>query len=513
MLLPSGSTELLDAYSRDVPAPGLARPALLLVDDLDAAPLRRRRPLRAPAAARRAASTSPRPRPRPPPWPRTTSACRCDRSGEKVADTDRILGYRRDVDGVHPQLLWPDYRSTVVRAPKRPLAILPHTLTEVTGPVFGAEPLGDARPRPHPPGRRRAARRADHRRRPRARRRRAPAAATRWSRSGRPTPPAATRTTATATPRRSTRTSPAPGATLTDAEGRYRVRHDQARRVPVAQPRQRLAPGPHPLLAVRPRVRPAAGHPDVLPRRPAASRTTRSSTRCRDERARRAPGRELRPRRDRAGVGARLPASTSCCAGRERTPLGRGPLTMAEGITPSQTVGPFFAIGLPWPDGPTSSPRARRARSGSAGRCSTATASRCPTRSSRPGRPTPTGASTIPTTRAAPTAASAASGAARPTTTGATRSSRVKPGPVPGPDGTTAGAAPRPSSIFARGLLNRVVTRVLLRRRGGGQRRRPGPGALADRPRARRWSRAPTDDGYRFDVRLQGADETVFFAV
>jgi protocatechuate 3,4-dioxygenase, beta subunit len=54
-----------------------------------------------------------------------------------------VTGYRRDEDGIHPQLLWPDYRSTVTRAPKRPLTILPHTLTEVTGPVFGTDRIGD----------------------------------------------------------------------------------------------------------------------------------------------------------------------------------------------------------------------------------------------------------------------------------------------------------------------------------------------------------------------------------
>src|SRR4029450_10266845 len=47
------------------------------------------------------------------------------------------------------------------------------------------------------------------------------------------------------------------------------VRHHQARPVPVAQPPQRLAAGTHPLLAVRHGLHPAAGHPDVLPGRPA----------------------------------------------------------------------------------------------------------------------------------------------------------------------------------------------------------------------------------------------------
>jgi protocatechuate 3,4-dioxygenase, beta subunit len=47
-----------------------------------------------------------------------------------------VPGYRRD-DGSGPTLLHPDYRSTVLRAPDRPLVPLPHTLTEVTGPLLG----------------------------------------------------------------------------------------------------------------------------------------------------------------------------------------------------------------------------------------------------------------------------------------------------------------------------------------------------------------------------------------
>ncbi|HLI38056.1 MAG TPA: protocatechuate 3,4-dioxygenase subunit beta [Streptosporangiaceae bacterium] len=41
--------------------------------------------------------------------------------------------------GVHPPLDYPDYRSTALRAPKKPMVLLPHRLTEVTGPLLGAE--------------------------------------------------------------------------------------------------------------------------------------------------------------------------------------------------------------------------------------------------------------------------------------------------------------------------------------------------------------------------------------
>ncbi len=36
-------------------------------------------------------------------------------------------------------LLHPDYKSTVLRAPKRPLIPLAHTISEITGPVYGHE--------------------------------------------------------------------------------------------------------------------------------------------------------------------------------------------------------------------------------------------------------------------------------------------------------------------------------------------------------------------------------------
>ena len=44
---------------------------------------------------------------------------------------------------VHPPLLSPGYRSTVSRAPGRPLTLLPQDLTEVTGPLLGQERVGE----------------------------------------------------------------------------------------------------------------------------------------------------------------------------------------------------------------------------------------------------------------------------------------------------------------------------------------------------------------------------------
>jgi protocatechuate 3,4-dioxygenase, beta subunit len=53
-----------------------------------------------------------------------------------------VVPYRRDEPGEQPEHLYPGYESTRLRAPKRPLIILPHTLTETTGPVYGHERIG-----------------------------------------------------------------------------------------------------------------------------------------------------------------------------------------------------------------------------------------------------------------------------------------------------------------------------------------------------------------------------------
>ena len=54
-----------------------------------------------------------------------------------------IAGYRRPHKGTQPEYLHPAYVSTRKRAPTKPLIVLPHTLSEVTGPLFG---LDDVRP-------------------------------------------------------------------------------------------------------------------------------------------------------------------------------------------------------------------------------------------------------------------------------------------------------------------------------------------------------------------------------
>ena len=197
-----------------------------------------------------------------------------------------LAGYRKPDRGTQPDYLYPPYASTVKRSPSQPLVAAAAHAVRGHRPLFGFDAHQRQRLRSHQAARGRADRRAHHRHRPRARRERAGRCRTRWSRSGRPTPPAAIRI------KRDQHNAPTDpnftgaGRTLTDARGPLSLRHDPARRVSVAQPLQRVAARAHPLLAVRAGVRHAPRHADVFPRRSAARRTIPMYTSIPDERAR-----------------------------------------------------------------------------------------------------------------------------------------------------------------------------------------------------------------------------------
>lgn len=54
----------------------------------------------------------------------------------------KLPGYRRPYFDTQPPLLYPGYRSTIKRAPSKPLVSLPQTISEVTGPTFGPADIG-----------------------------------------------------------------------------------------------------------------------------------------------------------------------------------------------------------------------------------------------------------------------------------------------------------------------------------------------------------------------------------
>jgi len=53
-----------------------------------------------------------------------------------------VKASRRPPEGVHPLRDTPAYRSTELRHPKQPLVVMAHTLSELTGPVFGYGKIG-----------------------------------------------------------------------------------------------------------------------------------------------------------------------------------------------------------------------------------------------------------------------------------------------------------------------------------------------------------------------------------
>jgi protocatechuate 3,4-dioxygenase beta subunit len=54
-----------------------------------------------------------------------------------------VIGYRRIDPRTQPERLYEPYKSTVLRTPRKPLIQLPHTLSEVTGPLYGHNPIGE----------------------------------------------------------------------------------------------------------------------------------------------------------------------------------------------------------------------------------------------------------------------------------------------------------------------------------------------------------------------------------
>jgi len=53
------------------------------------------------------------------------------------------MEYPRAKPGTQPEYLHEPYRASAQRAPRQPLITLPHTTSELTGPVYGHNPIGE----------------------------------------------------------------------------------------------------------------------------------------------------------------------------------------------------------------------------------------------------------------------------------------------------------------------------------------------------------------------------------
>jgi protocatechuate 3,4-dioxygenase alpha subunit len=88
----------------------------------------------------------------------------------------------------------------------------------------------------------------------------------------------------------------------------------------------------------------------------------------------------------------------------------------------------------------------------------------------------------------------------------------VKPPALPTPDGAVE--APHIDvSVFSRGLLQRLVTRLYFPDEPAANAADPVLSSLSADDCARLTAVAQRDGTLRFDIRLQGDDETPFFAV
>jgi protocatechuate 3,4-dioxygenase alpha subunit len=186
---------------------------------------------------------------------------------------------------------------------------------------------------------------------------------------------------------------------------------------------------------------------------------------------------------------------------------------MALQLTPSQTVGPYFSIGLTWDDGafvvPDGTPGAIWIR----GRVFDGEGEPVPDAMIETWQADPEGRYNHPDDPRGAEAGDFRGFSRAPTDAeGRFGIHTVKPGPVPGPDGATQ--APHIEvSVFARGLLNRVVTRIYFADEGERNAADPALRSVPGERRGTLLAEPEPEDGYRFDVHLQGEGETVFFAI
>ncbi|WP_119071161.1 protocatechuate 3,4-dioxygenase subunit alpha [Rubrobacter indicoceani] len=87
----------------------------------------------------------------------------------------------------------------------------------------------------------------------------------------------------------------------------------------------------------------------------------------------------------------------------------------------------------------------------------------------------------------------------------------LKPGPAPGERPGEVQAPHLSVSIFARGLLDRVVTRIYFPDEEARNASDPVLSAIEDARLRETLVAKRSEDGLRFDVHLQGPDQTAFF--
>jgi protocatechuate 3,4-dioxygenase alpha subunit len=200
-------------------------------------------------------------------------------------------------------------------------------------------------------------------------------------------------------------------------------------------------------------------------------------------------------------------------SGQRGTGFLTGPLRL--GLSPSATVGPYLAIGLSWPDGIWAAAEGTEGGVWIRGRLFDGADQLVPDAMIETWQADPDGRFPSPEDPRGAASYPGFRGYARAETVsppGEFGIFTLKPGRVP--DGEGGLQAPHVDvSVFARGLLDRVVTRIYFADEDEANAEDVVLRSLPDDAARQTLIATPTDDGYRLDIRLQGERETVFFAV
>jgi protocatechuate 3,4-dioxygenase alpha subunit len=182
--------------------------------------------------------------------------------------------------------------------------------------------------------------------------------------------------------------------------------------------------------------------------------------------------------------------------------------------TPSQTVGPYFAIGLPWAEGPHAVEPGTPGAITITGTISDGAGAPIPDHLIETWQADPDGRYADAYGSGGASTLDGFRGFARygvEVGDGEYRIVTVKPGRAPEPGGRLQ--APHIAvTLMARGMLHRVVTRIYFADEPEANAEDPILGLVPPERRDTLLA-TPVDGGYRFDIRLQGPGETVFFDV
>jgi protocatechuate 3,4-dioxygenase, alpha subunit len=180
--------------------------------------------------------------------------------------------------------------------------------------------------------------------------------------------------------------------------------------------------------------------------------------------------------------------------------------------TPSATVGPYLAIGLTWEDGPFVVAPDTEGAIWIRGTVFDGNGDPVPDAMVETWQADPDGRFDHPDDPRGAVTGFRGFGRAYTVDGGQYAICTLKPGRVPDGDGGLQ--APHVDvSVFARGLLDRVVTRIYFADEAAANAEDAVLRSLPDDPARGTLIATPPDDGYRLDIRLQGDRETVFFAV